>query len=402
MSKLSEIYGSLITLPSLQQLPEKLSIQLNGENGTNRERNHHCQIHAKNDYEALQCWLNEYRHKATTFRTYQKEAERFLLWSVFQREKPLSSLDRDDLEAYIQFLDDPKPREVWCAKLGGRGCRRGDKNWRPFTGSLNQATKMTALSIIDSLLNYLVDARYLSFNPFMLMRKRHLRAKALQSAEFKVQERMLSIVEWHTLLDTLDNLSETTNVQKNEKARLTFLVSILYFLGLRINELATHTWNAFRKMDDSWWFYVLGKGDKLGRIPVNDELLRAVINYRAHFKKSPYPSIDETTPLIVSFTTSKAITPRQINKLLKKLAIETAKKFSSQPDKAIKLRKFSAHWLRHLSASMQDRAGIQFKHIRENHRHENDETTRRYVHAIDKERHQDMQKLRLRIPNFIR
>lgn len=396
MSKLSEINGSLITLPSLRQLPEKLSTQLNGEDGTNRERNHHCQIHAKNDYEALQCWLNEYRHKPTTFRTYQKEAERFLLWAVFQREKPLSSLDRDDLEAYIQFLDDPQPPEVWCAKLGGRGCRRGDKGWRPFTGSLSQATKMTALSIIDSLLNYLVDARYLSFNPFTLMRKRHLRAKPLRSAEFKIQERMLSIEEWHTMLDTLNNFPNVDDAQKNEKARLTFLVNILYFLGLRINELATHTWNAFRRMDDRWWFYVLGKGDKEGRIPVNDELLRAVIIYRTYLKKSPYPSINEETPLIISFTTSKAITPRQINKLLKKLAIETAKKFPNEANKVNKLRKFSAHWLRHLSASMQDRAGIAFKHIRANHRHENDETTRRYVHAIDQERHQDMQKLKLR------
>jgi hypothetical protein len=49
---------------------------------------------------------------------------------------------------------------------------------------------------------------------------------------------------------------------------------------------------------------------------------------------------------------------------------------------------------------MQDRAGVSFKHIRANHRHENDETTRRYVHAIDKERHQDMQKLVLRIDTY--
>ena len=61
-----------------------------------------------------------------------------------------------------------------------------------------------------------------------------------------------------------------------------------------------------------------------------------------------------------------------------------------------KLKKFSAHWLRNLSASMQDRAGIEFKHIRANHRHENDETTRKYVHSIDRERHDDMQKLKLR------
>jgi hypothetical protein len=71
--------------------------------------------------------------------------------------------------------------------------------------------------------------------------------------------------------------------------------------------------------------------------------------------------------------------------------------FYDQPDIVKKLKKFSAHWLRHLSASMQDRSGIAFKHIRANHRHENDETTRRYVHALDLDRHQDMQKLALRI-----
>ena len=46
---------------------------------------------------------------------------------------------------------------------------------------------------------------------------------------------------------------------------------------------------------------------------------------------------------------------------------------------------------------MQDRAGIAFKHIRANHRHENDETTRRYVHALDDERHIDMNKLTLKV-----
>jgi len=40
------------------------------------------------------------------------------------------------------------------------------------------------------------------------------------------------------------------------------------------------------------------------------------------------------------------------------------------------------------------RAGISFKHIRANLRHENDETTR-YVHAVDDERYDDIQKLSL-------
>jgi len=35
---------------------------------------------------------------------------------------------------------------------------------------------------------------------------------------------------------------------------------------------------------------------------------------------------------------------------------------------------------------MQDRAGIPFSHIRSNLRHENDETTRVYVHGDDNDR----------------
>jgi len=245
-------------------------------------------------------------------------------------------------------------------------------------------------------LSYLVDARYLAFNPLSLIRKRNQRSREMKGDALMIEERMLTLEEWHAMLDTLEAFPAESVNEKNEKARLTFLVSILYFLGLRINELATHAWNAFRKIDGDWWFYVVGKGDKLGRIPVNDELLRAIIQYRHHLKKPPFPDSNDSMPLIASFTTREAITPRQINKLLKKLALATAKQFTHEPEKIKKIAKFSAHWLRHLSASMQDRAGIQFKHIRANHRHENDETTRRYVHALDKERHQDMQKLKLR------
>lgn len=142
----------------------------------------------------------------------------------------------------------------------------------------------------------------------------------------------------------------------------------------------------------------MGKGDKPGSVPVCDELLRAIIAYRTYQKKSPLPRAEDEFPLISSLASDEqALTPRHINKLLKKLALQTAKKFECHPEKAKKLKKFSAHWLRHLSASMQDRLGVVFKHIRANHRHENDETTRRYVHAIDQDRHEDMQKMKLRI-----
>jgi len=385
------------SLPSLHYLPKIfLKIPFSEIQGTNRDKKNYCQIHATNDYEALQCWLNEYAHKNTTYRTYKKETERFLLWCLYQQKKPLSSIDRDDLAAYIQFLEDPQPCSLWCAPPGGRHCQRGSPRWRPFTGPLSHSAKATALSAIDSLFNYLVAARYLIFNPLTIIKKYKSRKIHLSSEALSLHERILEVEEWHAILDTLENLPEALPEEKKEKERCRFLVHILYFLGLRIEELTTHTWNAFRKIENQWWFFVRGKGDKKAKIPVNDQLLRSLIQYRVFLCKPPLPPIEDTTPLIHSFRTEKAITSRQINKILKKLALATAKQFMDHPDKAKKIKKFSAHWLRHLSASMQDRSGIAFKHIRHNLRHENDETTRRYVHAFDQERYQDMQKLTLR------
>lgn len=386
----------MVKLPSLQTLPQKIIHEnLSGTNGSNRDRQHPCQINAHNDFEAIQCWLNEYRAKPTTFRAYQKEAERFLLWAVFQHGKPLSSLDRDDFATYCQFLDDPEPKEIWCGKVRGNRSVRGSDDWRPFTGPLSHTAKMMAISILDSLFNYLVTASYLTFNPLSLMRRR-TKKNSLGNA-FKIEERILTIEEWHAMIDVMESWPESTLNEKKEKERLIFIIYMLYFLGLRVSELTSHHWNAVRKIDDQWWFYVRGKGDKIGRVPINDNLLRAIVKYRASLAKPPYPTPSEIAPLIISFTTGDAISPRHINKILKKLALETSKKFSAQPEKMHKLKKFSAHWLRHLSASMQDRVGISFKHIRANHRHENDETTRRYVHAIDNERHEEMQKLTLKI-----
>lgn len=311
----TEVNDSMDHFPTLVELPVVLhSLNLNGANGCNREKQERCQIHAKNDYEAIQCWLNEYRHKATTYRTYQKEAERLLLWAIYQSKKPLSGLDRDDFEAYLSFLDSPEPRNVWCTRSHGGGRKRGEPGWRPFVSGLSFSAKQVAISCIDSLLNYLVDARYLAFNPLSLMRKRNL-SRFSRPRSILLQERMLELEEWYAMLDTLEELPEKEYSHKKEKERLRFLINILYFLGLRNAELTTHTWSSFRKIDNDWWFYVIGKGDKEGIIPVCDDMLRAIIHYRTFLKKSPFPNQNETEPLITSLVNNEPITPRQINKI---------------------------------------------------------------------------------------
>jgi len=376
----------ITTLPTIEHILSSVDASIFNEVGSNRAATDYKQIDANDDYTAVLTWLNEYSDTPSTYRVYQKEAERLLLWCIFKQNKSLSSLNRNDFEGYIAFMKNPQPRELWCGKQGGRGYKKGSKNWKPFSSPLSATSLKTAITIINSLMTYLVGAGYLQASPLRLLKKAK-RQPHLEERKIEIQARILEPDEWQAMLDTLNNMPEETPHQKDDKYRLRFIVAMLFFLGLRIGELTTHHWNAFRQINGNWWFVVRGKGNKLAKIPVNNTLLTIVIEFRQHLRMSPLPEANDETPLVPSWRSSNGLTARAINQLLKELAITTGEKhFKNNPQKQAKLKRFSAHWLRHLSATMQDRVGIPFSHIRSNLRHENDETTRIYVHGDDNAR----------------
>jgi integrase len=379
-------------LPTLNLLPVSTLKELNGEVGDNRDAQENCQLEAKNDYEAIHEWLREYQASKATYRTYEKEAERFLLWCLYEKKMPLSSVYRKEIMEYQLFLENPQPEALWCQKKGGRGHKRGSMSWKPFAGPLSLSGRATAISALNSLFKFLTVGGYLKFSPFATMRRIRADIKTEENY-FKVLERILAPDEWEAMLDTLESYPDTSFEERCKKERLQFLVAILFCLGLRVNELVEHRWNAFRKHNELWWFYLIGKGGKPARIPVNNDLLRAVIRYRSFLKMAPLPTAADQSTLIPSMQNGNAITARQINVIVKKLAVETAKRFPYDIEKQNKLKKFSVHWFRHLSASWQDKAGV--KNIQKNMRHAKRETTDIYIHQLDKDRHDDMQKLRI-------
>lgn len=365
---------------------------VSGVDGANRAPKSLLQIRANNDLEAVMCWLEEYRAKATTYRSYRKESERLLMWCVAQKNKALSSLQRADFDEYAIFLSNPTPKEKWCAP---KGAARGSASWRPFTGSLSPSAVATAFAILDSMMSYLVQSHYLQFNPLSLIRRKVSHQRNMDWYQITGVERILEDDEWQAILETLHALPDCERHEKDEKARLRFLISILFLLGLRINELAEHKWSSFRCINQRWWFYLVGKGDKGAKIPVNDELLSEVKRFRAHLGLPSLPSPDELGPLIPSWQHNKGLGSRQMSQLIKALAIKASALFALGSTKTEKLKRFSPHWLRHLSASMQDRSGVRFTHIKANLRHSSDDTTRRYVHSQDTERHDELNRLKL-------
>ncbi len=343
-----------------------------------------CRIRAHNDVEAIERWLEEYFDKPTTYRAYKKEAERFLVWCLVKENIGLGDVDRTHVQLYIEFMRNPEPAELWC----GVKTHKNRIGWRPFRGPLSEGAILTAITIINSLMNYLVDARYLDANPFNLVRRKSRFKAKLNERRLTLYERILTDDEWSMIIGTLNALPEN-----RAKARLIFLVSVLFLLGLRIDELAHARFSNFRNIDGKWWFFVMGKGDKLGKIPVNRSLMHALMMYRSKLGMSPLPT-HEDLPLVGALANqNEALTTRQMSNLLKELVKKTVEKHDLSGPKAVKLLKLSPHWLRHFSASRQDRLGFSITHIRENLRHENEATTRQYIHAADHERHREMEKL---------
>ncbi|MBP8820487.1 MAG: hypothetical protein KBH08_00105 [Brachymonas sp.] len=118
-------------------------------------------ISARTDLEAIDCYLTKFRHQEKTERAYRKELERFLLWSLYQRAKPLSSTLMDDCEAYKDFLAQPDP--AWI----GPKTRRLSPDWKPFAGIPAPASQRYAIQTLRTFFEWLVNVRYLAGNPWI-------------------------------------------------------------------------------------------------------------------------------------------------------------------------------------------------------------------------------------------
>jgi hypothetical protein len=164
-----------------------------------------------------------------------------------------------------------------------------------------------------------------------------------------------------------------------------------------VHELAEATWASFRQLNGNWWFFVEGKGGKLGHVPVNNQLLSIIKIYRLSQNMLPLPQANEQEPIFISQKTKQALGTRQLFRDVKEIGKLAARKFKDNIVKKQKLERLSPHWLRHLSASHQDLAGISGTIIQSNHRHNSFATTQIYLHAPDELRYREMQKIYMKI-----
>lgn len=344
-------------------------------------------IDAKNDAQAISSFLSEFRDSPLTLKSYAKEIERLLLWCIHIAKLNISSLRRDHLVAYQSFLKDPQPRKVWVGPKAARQLKDGspNPNWRPFGKPLSMTTINKVTTIIDSFFNYLVQTNYLTGNPLAVDRRRKRRNKQKP----QLIDRYLELDELDAVLNALSDYSIKNDTQIFQVTRAYYIILLLFYTGLRISEAANHSMGNFLQRENNWFLRVTGKGQKVREIPVPDDLLSALADFRISVGLlTEEPKFREKTPLIPMQNLKQPISARRIDQIIKWAFNLGAQQFDvHEPRRASKLRQASAHWLRHSYVTYLLDSGAPLKVVQENAGHSDVGTTMHYRHVAQTDRH---------------
>jgi integrase/recombinase XerD len=218
-------------------------------------------------------------------------------------------------------------------------------------------------------LQWATDAHYLPANPATLLGK-------MPSSARQTVERYLPMAALSYLRQAVINLPSHTATAHARKARAHFLLDLFYLTGARLHEVVSATMTSMRcDAQGHWWFHVLGKGGKLGKMPVPSSLLESFTAYRTALR----------------YGSSTSATDNAVYKIIKELMEQAAQLAlaDSQPELAQRLQLASPHWLRHSCFTHQVEADVPLKTVQENARHASLVTTGHYVHKNDLDRHRE-------------
>jgi integrase len=137
----------------------------------------------------------------------------------------------------------------------------------------------------------------------------------------------------------------------------------------------------------TWWFRVVGKGNKERNIPVGDDLLDALRRYRSSQGLAPLPAIGEKLPLFLKARGKGGLTSSRHVRAMIQQVFDVAASLLIQnghAEEADGLMACTVHWLRHtgISEEVQHRP---LPHVRDGAGHSSISTTGIYVENNDLE-----------------
>lgn len=355
--------------------------EVNGSRGAFRAPRATCTLDANNDYEAAQAWLALHESPAT-HRAYRKEAERLILWAVFERGRAMSSLTTEDAVAYRAFLRHPAPRGRWI----GPARPRSSPEWRPFSGGLSARSVAYALSVVGAMFRWLIQQRFLLANPFA-----GIKVRGASRSESLAVTRVFGEGEWSVIQAVAEGLEWGHGWQVPAAQRLRFVLDFAYATGLRIGELVNATLGQIETdTHGDRWLHLVGKGSKAGKVALPPLARTALDRYLMHRKLPITPARwDPRTPLVGSLDQDDAagITATRLWSVMRRFFTKVAEVIEKDsPATAEKLRRASPHWMRHTHATHALARGAELTTVRDNLRHASISTTSIYLHGDEVKR----------------
>ncbi len=142
--------------------------------------------------------------------------------------------------------------------------------------------------------------------------------------------------------------------------RTLFILATLFAMYLRVSDLVgrpnwTPVMGDFRQdAEGNWWYHVIGKGNKAGKIAMRDEYIEQYLKrYRRFLGLPALPHWDEKTPLLSTLQGRSGLSGRQVRALLQAVfdnALARMRDEGRQAHEMNSLKAASAHWLRHNTA----------------------------------------------------
>lgn len=344
-----------------------------------------ARIAAKSDAEAVAQWLTEFRASPQTLRAYRREAERLLLWLGHQG-RGLDELRRQDLDTFEAFLASPTPRQLWV----GPPRPRHSPDWRPFRGPLSPASRRQSLVILQGMFAWLVEAGWVSHNPFRLMRDKRRRLDNRQTGIERYLERPLWEWLWQWLSEPPGEHTGTRERYLWQRRRMIF--SFAYLLAPRISEMASAEMGDFIQREGRWWWRVVGKGDKAARIPVPDDMMALLGDWREVLGLAAEPRPGEEGPVLRGLDGHRGLGDNQLYRLIRDTFRQAADALEAEAgeqamSQVARLRAATPHWLRHTALTHQAQAGVELRYLASTARHARLDTTAQYLHSEDEEWH---------------
>ncbi len=332
------------------------------------------------DLAAIQAWLALFDPNSHTHRSYQREAERLLLWAILDRHKALSSLDATDLADYRRFLQDPQPAELWI----GPPQHKNHPHWKPFTGPLSRRSAKHAETLLNSLFTFLLQQRYLQHNPLSALPK----LKDPDAGSAIGIHRAFTSVQWAAISTAIESLVRDSSGQERRKwLRTRLTLHLGYATGLRLHELAQARIGDLVSLNrgehTQHWLKVLGKGQKRRQVPLPPAVFSFIGHTYQQLTGQALLRQDPAFPLLPDLNDkAKAVTPLAIHKVMKDFFGRVAEQIrDDNPEAAAHLAKASSHWLRHTHGTMAVDSAIPLTAVRDNMGHASISTTSHYLHS---------------------